>query len=223
MLFCKNLEGIRSRRCGGILTTMPDKSPSSKSAAAGGSGTQEVQETAAISTAAPGKIYPIVKYGDPILEKSTGRVMKFDADLEQLAEDMFASMYAAQGVGLAAPQIGLSIRLAVVDVTGGKNAEAKIVFVNPEVIHAEGEKREEEGCLSIPGFRGYVVRPQFVTVRAQNAKGETFDIRGEELLARAFCHEIDHLNGILFIQHLSMLKRDLIKRKIKKLKKQGEW
>jgi peptide deformylase len=202
---------------------MPDKSPSSKSPAAAGSGTQEAPEATAVSTAAASKIYPIVKYGDPILEKSTARVTKFDAELEQLAEDMFASMYAAQGVGLAAPQIGQSIRLAVVDVTGGKNPEAKITFVNPEIIHAEGEKREEEGCLSIPGFRGYVVRPQFVTVRAQNAKGEEFEIRGEELLARAFCHEIDHLNGILFLQHLSMLKRDLIRRKIKKLKKQGEW
>jgi peptide deformylase len=205
---------------------MPDKSPSSKSAAPAISGTPDSEATKAASPEAvstPRKIYPIVKYGDPILEKSTAPVKNFDAGIEQLSEDMFASMYAAQGVGLAAPQIGLSIRLAVVDVTGGKNPEAKIVFVNPEVIHAEGEKREEEGCLSIPGFRGYVVRPQFVTVKAQNAKGESFEIRGEDLLARAFCHEIDHLNGILFIQHLSMLKRDLIKRKIKKLKKQGEW
>src|SRR5262249_54764407 len=174
-------------------------------------------------SAPPRKIYPIVKYGDPVLEKPGKAVTAFDAELEELAEDMFASMYAAQGVGLAAPQIGKSIRLAVVDVTSGKNPEARIVLANPEVIHFEGEKREEEGCLSIPGFRGYVVRPQFVTVRAQDAKGEFFEIRGEDLLARAFCHEIDHLNGILFIQHLSMLKRDLIKRKIKKLKKQGEW
>jgi peptide deformylase len=169
------------------------------------------------------KIYSIVKYGDPILEKPTAPIENFDAELEELTEDMFASMYAAQGVGLAAPQIGKNIRLTVVDVTGGKNPEAKIVLANPEVIHAEGEKREEEGCLSLPGFRGYVVRPQFVTVKAQNAKGEEFEIRGEDLLARAFCHEIDHLNGILFIQHLSMLKRDLIRRKIKKLRKQGEW
>ncbi|MEQ1474526.1 MAG: peptide deformylase [Candidatus Acidiferrum sp.] len=169
------------------------------------------------------KIYSVVKYGDPILEKPTAAIENFDAELEELTEDMFASMYAAQGVGLAAPQIGKNIRLTVVDVTGGKNPEAKIVLANPEIIHAEGEKREEEGCLSLPGFRGYVVRPQFVTVRAQNAKGETFEIRGEDLLARAFCHEIDHLNGILFIQHLSMLKRDLIRRKIKKLRKQGEW
>ena len=140
---------------------------------------------------------------------------------KQLAEDMFASMYAAQGVGLAAPQIGKSIRLTVVDVANGKNPEAKIVLVNPEIIHAEGEVREEEGCLSIPGFRGYVMRPQFVTVRAQNVKGETFEIRGENLLARAFCHEIDHLNGILFLTHLSMLKRDLIKRKDQETAQRG--
>jgi peptide deformylase len=168
-------------------------------------------------------IYPIVKYGDPVLEKPGATVKQFDADLEKLAEDMFASMYAAQGVGLAAPQVGKSIQLAVVDVSNGKNPEAKIVLVNPEITHAEGEVREEEGCLSIPGFRGYVVRPQFVTVKAQNVKGEPFEIRGENLLARAFCHEIDHLHGILFLQHLSMLKRDLIKRKIKKLRKEGEW
>jgi peptide deformylase len=191
---------------------MPDNSTSSEPTA-----------TAPETISAPRKIYPIVKYGNPILEKSTPPVKKFDAELAELAEDMFASMYAAQGVGLAAPQIGLSLRLTVVDVTGGKNPEGKIVLANPEIIHAEGEVREEEGCLSIPGFRGYVIRPQFVTVRAMNVKGEEFEIRGENLLARAFCHEIDHLNGILFVQHLSLLRRDLIKRKIKKLKKLGEW
>jgi peptide deformylase len=200
---------------------MPDKSttsdaPAAKSHAAESSAAPE-------KSAAARKIHPIVKYGDPILEKPTVAVAKFDAELEELAQDMFASMYAAQGIGLAAPQIGRGIRIAVVDVTSGKNPEAKIVLVNPEIIHGEGEKREEEGCLSIPGFRGYVVRPQFVTIKAQDAKGEEFEIRGEDLLARAFCHEIDHLNGILFLQHLSMLKRDLIRRKIKKLKKQGEW
>jgi peptide deformylase len=206
---------------------MPDKSTSSKTA-----GVAAVAPTASVSEvtaeAAPQagpdrKVYPVVKYGDPILEKPSVAITEFNAELEQLTEDMFASMYAAQGVGLAAPQIGKAIRLTVVDVTGGKNPEAKIVLINPEIIHAEGEKREEEGCLSLPGFRGYVVRPLFVTVKAQNAKGETFEIRGEDLLARAFCHEIDHLNGVLFIQHLSMLKRDLIRRKIKKLRKLGEW
>lgn len=196
---------------------MADKSTSSDPVAA-------VKESTATATPASArKIYPIVKYGDPVLEKPGATIREFDAELETLAEDMFVSMYAAQGVGLAAPQVGKSIRLAVVDVTTGKNPEAKIVLVNPEIIHAEGEAREEEGCLSIPGFRGYVIRPQFVTVRAQNLKGETFEIRGENLLARAFCHEIDHLNGVLFLQHLSMLKRDLIKRKIKKLRKEGEW
>jgi peptide deformylase len=190
---------------------MPDKSKPS-------------EPLAAAEAAAPArKIYKIVKYGDPVLETPGRPVTNFDAELESLSEDMFATMYAAQGVGLAAPQIGMSIRLTVVDVTSGKNPEAKIVLANPELTHAEGEKREEEGCLSVPGFRGYVMRPQFVTVRAQNVKGEWFEIRGEDLLARAFCHEIDHLNGILFLQHLSMLKRDLIRRKIKKMRKQGEW
>jgi len=169
------------------------------------------------------KLYSIVKYGDPVLEKPSATIKKFDADLAELVDDMFASMYAANGVGLAAPQIGKSIRLTVIDVSAGKNPEAKIVLANPEIIHAEGEVREEEGCLSIPGFRGYVVRPQFVTVKAQDIKGEKFELRGENLLARAFCHEIDHLNGILFLQHLGMLKRDIIKRKIKKLRKEGEW
>jgi peptide deformylase len=201
---------------------MPDKLTTSKPVAPDAAEPQESQ-TAAETPSLLRKIYPIVKYGDPILEKSTATVKKFDAAFAQLTEDMFASMYVAQGVGLAAPQIGLNLRVAVVDVTGGKNPEGKVVLANPEVIHYEGEKREEEGCLSIPGFRGYVVRPQFVTVKAQDVKGERFEIRGEDLLARAFCHEIDHLNGILFIQHLSMLKRDLIKRKIKKMRKLGEW
>ena len=198
---------------------MSNKSTSSKATATAVPAEAETPQAPAV----PRTIYPIVKYGDPILEKPGAPVKKFDAELEELAEDMFASMYAAQGVGLAAPQIGKSIRFCVVDVTSGKNPEAKIVLANPEIIHAEGEVREEEGCLSIPGFRGYVIRPQFVTVKAQNTKGEWFEIRGENMLARAFCHEIDHLNGILFLQHLGMLKRDLIKRKIKKMRKQGEW
>src|SRR5579863_8848306 len=168
-------------------------------------------------------VYPITKYGVPVLEKTTAQVEKFDDDLAKLCEDMFESMYVAQGVGLAATQIGLGIKLAVVDVSVGKNPEAKLVLANPEIIHVEGDQREEEGCLSLPGFRGSVLRPAYVTVRAQNLKGETYEMRGEGLLARAFCHEIDHLNGILFIQHLSMLKRDLIKRRIRKLRKTGEW
>lgn len=168
-------------------------------------------------------IHPIVKWGDPVLEKPTKPVEKFDEELKKLVDDMFESMYAAQGVGLAAPQIGVSLRIAVIDVTVGKNPEAKIVCANPEIVHAEGEQREEEGCLSVPGFRGNVARPQYVTVRAQDVTGTEFEMRGEGLLARAFCHEIDHLKGVLFLTHLSMLKRDLIRRKIRKLKKAGEW
>lgn len=168
-------------------------------------------------------IHPIVKFGDPVLEAPTKRVEKFDEELQKLVADMFESMYAARGVGLAAPQIGIGLRLAVIDVTDGKNPEAKIVCANPEIIHAEGEQREEEGCLSLPGFRGYVARPQYVTVSAQDVSGTKFQMRGEQLLARAFCHEIDHLNGTLFISHLGMLKRDMIKRKIRKMKKAGEW
>jgi peptide deformylase len=167
--------------------------------------------------------YPITKYGNAVLESPAKPVAKFDEELAKLCEDMFESMYVAQGVGLAAPQIGLSKKLAVIDVSVGKNPEAKLVLANPEIIHVEGDQREEEGCLSLPGFRGSVLRPSYVTIRAQNVKGETYEMRGEGLLARAFCHEIDHLNGILFIQHLSMLKRDLIKRRIRKLRKTGEW
>ncbi|MGA9885673.1 MAG: peptide deformylase [Candidatus Acidiferrales bacterium] len=168
-------------------------------------------------------IHPIVKYGDPVLETPTKLVEKFDEEFRKLTDDMFESMYAAQGVGLAAPQIGVGARVTVIDVTNGKNPEGRIVCANPQIVHAEGEQHEEEGCLSVPGFRGRVLRPAYVTVRAQNVTGEEFEIRGEGLLARAFCHEIDHLDGILFINHLSILKRDLIKRKIRKLKKAGEW
>lgn len=168
-------------------------------------------------------IHPITKLGAAVLEQPTKPVEKFDGALAQLTTDMFESMYAAQGVGLAATQIGLDLNLAVIDVTSGKNPEAKLVLANPLIIHTEGEQREEEGCLSIPGFRGNVLRPQFVTIRAQDASGKEYEMKGEGLLARAFCHEIDHLHGVLFINHLGMLKRDLIKRKIRKLKKAGEW
>src|SRR5277367_5592367 len=168
-------------------------------------------------------IYQITKYGAPVLESPTKPVETFDDELAKLCDNMFESMYVAQGVGLAATQIGLPMKLAVVDVSVGKNPEAKLVLANPEIISVEGDQREEEGCLSLPGFRGNVLRPAYVTVRAQNVKGETYEMRGEGLLARAFCHEIDHLDGILFLQHLSMLKRDLIKRRIRKLRKTGDW
>ena len=168
-------------------------------------------------------IYPIVKFGDPVLEAKAAPVTEFDAGLRKLLGDMFESMYAAHGVGLAAPQIGISKRIAVIDVTFKEDPNAQIVLINPEIIHTEGRIAQNEGCLSIPEFRENVTRPKKVTIRAQNAKGEFFEHTGEELLARAFCHETDHLDGKLYISHISALKRDLMKRKIRKLAKAGEW
>ncbi len=168
-------------------------------------------------------IYPIVKYGDPVLEKVATPVTVFDDELEKLVEDMFESMYAAHGVGLAAPQIGISKHLAVIDVTFKEDPSAKLVLANPQIIHTEGRQRGNEGCLSIPEFREEVTRAKKVTVRAQDVTGRWFEKTGEDLLARAFLHETDHLNGKLYISHISALKRDLIKRKIRKMVKAGEW
>src|SRR5438477_3067617 len=168
-------------------------------------------------------IYPIVKFGDPVLEKTAAPVTVFDDDLKKLVDDMFESMYAAHGVGLAAPQIGISKRLAVIDVTFKEDPDAKLVLVNPEITHTHGKHTQNEGCLSIPEFREPVSRPNRVTVRAQDINGKWFENTGEDLLARAFLHETDHLNGKLYITHLSALKRDLMKRKIRKLMKAAEW
>ena len=168
-------------------------------------------------------IYPIVKFGNPVLEKLAEKVTVFDDELKKLIADMFDSMYEAHGVGLAAPQIGIGRRIAVIDVTFKEAPNAKLVLINPEIIHTEGKHTQSEGCLSIPDFRENVTRPNKVTVRAQDVNGEFYEKTGEELLARAFLHETDHLNGKLYISHLSALKRDLMKRKIKKLMKTGEW
>jgi len=168
-------------------------------------------------------IYPIVKFGNSVLEKPAEKVTVFDEELKKLIEDMFESMYAARGVGLAAPQIGISRRIAVVDVTFKEDPNAKLVLINPEIIHKEGRHAQSEGCLSIPDFRENVSRAQVVTVRAQDLTGKVFEKTGDDLLARAFQHETDHLNGKLYISHISALKRDLIKRKIRKLVKAGEW
>jgi peptide deformylase len=168
-------------------------------------------------------IYPIVKFGDPVLEKPAEPVTVFDDELKKLVEDMFESMYAAHGVGLAAPQIGISKRLAVIDVTFKEDPDAKLVLANPEILKTEGRHTQNEGCLSIPDFREALARPRKVTIRAQDVNGKVYEKTGEELLARAFLHETDHLNGKLYISHLSALKRDMIKRKIRKLVKAGEW
>ena len=169
-------------------------------------------------------IYTIVKYGDPVLETPAQPVREFGtSELRELVESMFESMYAAKGLGLAAPQIGVSQRLAVIDTSAGQDPTARLVLINPEILAKEGKQVGEEGCLSIPGFREDVKRAIKVKLRAQNVEGESFEMEGEELLARAMQHELDHLNGILFIHHISPLKRDLIKRKIRKLAKAGEW
>jgi peptide deformylase len=168
-------------------------------------------------------IYPIVKYGQKVLEVAAEPVTVFDGDLKKLVADMFETMYAANGVGLAAPQIGISKRLCVIDVTSGEDPKSRLVLANPVIVETEGRSVQDEGCLSLPDFRAGTARPARATVRAQDVHGEEFTMTGEGFLARAFCHETDHLNGTLFIQHLSMLKRDSIRRKIKKLMKAGEW
>jgi len=168
-------------------------------------------------------IYPIVKYGQQVLETVGAPVTQFDGSLEKLVADMFETMYAANGVGLAAPQIGLSLKLCVIDASCGKDPSARLVLANPEVIAREGEQTEEEGCLSLPDFRAKTLRPLRATVRAYDLSGKEFTLSAEGLLARAFCHETDHLAGKLFISHLSRLKRDSIKRQIRKMVKAGDW
>ena len=169
------------------------------------------------------KIHEVVKWPAPVLMKRGAPVTAFDAKLKKLVEEMFESMYAAQGIGLAAPQISISQRLTVIDVSFKKNPEEKIVLINPVIIEQEGKQIEEEGCLSLPEIREKVSRAARVKVRAQNVEGEWFEMEGTELLARAMQHEIDHLDGVLFIDRLSRLKRDLVVRKIKKAIKNGEW
>jgi len=169
------------------------------------------------------KIHEVVKYPDPVLARPGGRVTVFDAALRQLVTEMFESMYAAQGIGLAAPQIGISKRITVIDVSFKKDPKDKLVLINPEVVERTGKQVEEEGCLSLPDIREKVQRAAWVKVKAQNEHGEWFEVEGEELLARALLHEIDHLDGVLFIDRISRLKRELVLRKIKKLQKNGEW
>jgi peptide deformylase len=172
-------------------------------------------------------IYRVVKYlNNPILERRAPKVTEFGtSELSDLVESMFETMYSAHGIGLAAPQIDIAKHITVIDITGGEEGHEpeRLVLINPEITAKEGKITEEEGCLSIPSIREPVTRAKKVTARAQNIEGEWYEISGEDLLARALQHEIDHLNGILFVNHLSSLKRDLIKRRIRKLQKAGEW
>jgi peptide deformylase len=168
-------------------------------------------------------LHSIVKYPDPILQRPAEPVTTFDRELRVLVDDMFESMYDAHGIGLAAPQIGVPKRLTVLDLSLEKKPEDKIVLINPQVILREGKQIEEEGCLSLPEIREKVSRAARVKIRAQDLDGNWRDYEGEDLLARAFQHEIDHLDGILFIFRISALKRDFVLRKIRKLQRAGEW
>src|SRR5258708_9369660 len=147
-------------------------------------------------------IFPIVKYGQPVLEQKCADVANFDSEeLHKLIEDMFESMYAAKGVGLAAPQIGVGKRLAVIDISSGEDPAQKLVLINPVIVKMEDSQKSEEGCLSLPTFREQVNRPRVVTIKAQDAMGAEFQMTAEDLLARACLHETDHLNGKLYISH----------------------
>jgi peptide deformylase len=169
------------------------------------------------------KIHAVVKYPDPVLAKPGAPITVFDKALRTLVAEMFESMYVAQGIGLAAPQIALSRRLTVIDIGFKKDPEDRLVLINPEIVETRGKQTEEEGCLSLPEIREKVQRAAWVRVKAQNEHGEWFEVEGEELLARAMLHEIDHLNGVLFIDRISRLKREFALRKIRKMQKAGEW
>lgn len=168
-------------------------------------------------------ILKIVKYPEPVLSQPGEPVTEFNDELRELVANMFETMYAAQGIGLAAPQVGVSKRLTVIDLTLGKDPKEKLVLVNPEIISTEGRLYEEEGCLSFPDIREKVVRAAKTSIRAQDEYGKWFEMDGEDLLSRAFQHEIDHLDGVLFIFRMSPLKRNLNLRKIRKMQSEGEW
>ena len=165
----------------------------------------------------------IVNYPQPVLLKVGKPVLEFDENLRRLVEDMFETMYAAGGVGLAAPQVNVSQRLFVMDCTGGEDEAQKIAIVNPEVVHAEGKQTGEEGCLSFPGIYMPVKRNMRAIVRGQDVSGNWFELDGTELTARCILHETDHCDGIVFLDRMTPLKREMAKRKIKNMQKTGEW
>jgi len=166
-------------------------------------------------------IRTIVKFGDPVLHRPASSVDRVDDGIRELLDDMVATMYAAPGIGLAGPQVGVPLRVIVIDLTVGEDPKQVIKLVNPEILEREGEQRHEEGCLSIPGFAGSPSRPARVTVRGLGPDGGERVYAATELLARAFCHEIDHVDGLVFVDRLSPLKRDLMKRKLRKRAREG--
>jgi peptide deformylase len=168
-------------------------------------------------------IRPILRYGDEILHGTAEAVAEITPDIQQLIDDMIQTMYAAPGIGLAAPQVGVALRIFVADVSGGRNPADLLAFINPTLVAAEGVQREDEGCLSIPGFTSTVDRPTRAIVRGLDRHGSEQTVEGTGLLARCFAHEMDHLDGALFVDRLRGLKKDLILRKIKKLSRSGQW
>jgi peptide deformylase len=168
-------------------------------------------------------IRPILRYGERPLHERAADVTAFDDTLHRLIDDMIETMYAAPGIGLAATQVGVPLRVFVVDLSVGRNVGDLIVMVNPAFVEREGTQLEEEGCLSAPGFNATVVRPKRAVIKGVNRDGAEQTVEGADLLARAFQHEMDHLDGTVFIDRLRGIKRDLIVRKIQKLKKSGKW
>jgi peptide deformylase len=168
-------------------------------------------------------IRPILRYGDSLLHQPASEVPAVDDSVQQLIDDMIETMYAAPGVGLAATQVGVPMRVFVIDLSVGRRAADLIVMVNPVFVEREGMQLEEEGCLSVPGFNATVVRPARAVVRGLDRSGTEQTIEGRELLARAFQHEMDHLDGTVFIDRLRGIKKDLIVRRIHKLKRSGRW
>ncbi len=166
---------------------------------------------------------PIVKYGDPVLHRPSELVAKIDDQIRTLVQDMVETMWAAPGIGLAAPQIGVGLRVIVIDLSVGEDPKQLIKLINPEFLEKEGEQHLPEGCLSAPGYEGSPIRAARVVVRGLDPEGQERTYTGTELLARAFCHEIDHIDGLLFVDRLTPLKRDLLKRKLKKHTRTGRW
>jgi peptide deformylase len=168
-------------------------------------------------------ILPIVRYPHDVLLEPTREVAGITADLERLVRDMIETMHAAPGVGLAANQVGVARRVAVVDLTVGEDPSKLLVLINPRILENAGSYLDEEGCLSLPGFTEQVRRPERCVIEAMDLEGKVRTIEGRDLLARAFNHELDHLDGHLFIEHLSVLKRRLIKKKVQKQMRSGDW
>lgn len=166
---------------------------------------------------------PLVRFGDPALARPAAPVTTFDATLDRLIDDMVDTMYAAPGIGLAAPQVGVPLRVCVIDLSAGKRGGELFTLINPEFVERDGMQLEDEGCLSVPGFNATVARPARAVVKALDRTGAGRVVEGTGLLARALQHEIDHLDGVLFLDRLRGLKRDLIVRKIRKLQRTGEW